>query len=346
MRKKWFFCSFLAFISVGFILGAISVSTEASAAEPILIKFNYAGPKTPPSLHPLSQTIASFGEKLEKKSGGRFKVEIYWGASLYKDDPTQYAAIRSNVIQMCEVSGGRLGGEIPETFLMELPFAFKDMDHVYRFLTGPGLELFEPLYLKKGYKLLSYWQYGLQNFICSKGFLAKPADFQGVKLRIRPSKLVASTMEAIGASAQVIPYMDTYTALQLKTVDGAECPLAVIQAVKWHETGNYATISQHSLLFAGILINPKFYDGLPADLKKVLHETIDECTQYGRKVQEDVEYKMPWIMMSENNALQFKWLTAKEKSVLRDKVKPVWEEYGNKIPKKFFDVLKQTESAK
>ena len=65
------------------------------------------------------------GQKLEKNSGGRFKVDIYWGASLYKDDATQYSALRSNVIQMCEVSGGRLGGEIPETFLMEFPFCFQ-----------------------------------------------------------------------------------------------------------------------------------------------------------------------------------------------------------------------------
>ncbi len=346
MEKKPFCFMLVILVSFIFAAGIVFPPSAASADKPILIKFNYAGPKTPPSLHPLSQTIAHFGDLLEKKSGGRLKVEIYWGASLYKDDPTQYSALRSNVIQMCEVSGGRLGGEIPETFLMELPFAFKDMDHVYRFLTGPGLKLFEPLYLKKGYKLLSYWQYGLQDFITSKRFLAKPEDFQGIKLRIRPSKLVASTMEALGASAQVIPYMDTYTALQLKTVDGAECPLAVIQAVKWHETGNFVTISQHSLLFAGILINPKFYNGLPADLKKVLLETIDECTKFGRKVQEDVEQKMPWIMMSENNNIQFKWLNPKEREVLKAKVKPVWNEYGKKIPKKFFDVLKQTEAGK
>ena len=342
MRKP---ISVLLALAVALILtgGAKFGSLEAqAAAKPIVIKFNYAGPQAPPSKHPLSETIRYFGEKLEENSGGRFKVEIFWGASLYHDDPTQYAALRSNVIQMCEVSGGRLGGEIPETFLMELPFAFKDMDHVYSFLTGKGKEYLEPVYLKRGYKLMAYWQYGLQNFVCSKRFLAKPEDFKGIKLRIRPSKLSESTMRALGASAQVIPYMETYTALQLGTVDGAECPLAVIQAVKWHETGNYITISRHSLLFAAILANPKWYDGLPDDLKKILEETIDEATAYGRQVQENVEMQMPWIMMSENNAQQFKWLTDRERNVLREATKPVWEEYGERIPKEFFDILEQT----
>ncbi len=340
VRKKiWLFSLLISLIFFG---GIVLLHSNALAEKPILIKFNYAGPKSPPSMHPLSQAIEYLGKKLEENSKGRFKVEIFWGASLYKDDPTQYAALRSNVIQMAEVSGGRLGGEIPETFLMEFPFIFSDMNHVYRFMDTSGKKLFEPLYLKKGYKLMGLWPYGFQNFVCSKGFLAAPEDFKGVKLRIRPSKIVASQMEALGASAQPIPYMETYTALQLKTVDGAECPLAVIQAVKWHETGDFITISRHSLLFAAIIVNPKFYNDLPKDLQKVFDDTFNEATKFEHDVQENIEYKMPWIMMSERPQLQFKWLTEKERSALKEKTKPVQEKFGKKIPQEFFEAIEAT----
>jgi C4-dicarboxylate-binding protein DctP len=340
MKKKIGLLSLL--VTLIFFSGIVLLHSNALAEKPILIKFNYAGPKAPPSMHPLSQAIAYLGEKLEENSKGRFKVEIYWGASLYKDGPTQYAALRSNVIQMAEVSGGRLGGEIPETFLMEFPFIFSDMNHVYRFMDTAGKELFEPLYLKKGYKLVGLWPYGFQNFVSSKGFLAEPADFEGVKLRIRPSKIVAAQMEALGASAQPIPYMETYNALQLKTVDGAECALAVVQAVKWHETGDFITISRHSLLFAAIIVNPKFYNGLPDDLKKVFDDTFAEVTKFEHDVQENIEYKMPWIMMSERPVLQFKWLNEKERAALKEKTKPVQEKFGKKIPQKFFDAIEAT----
>jgi TRAP-type C4-dicarboxylate transport system substrate-binding protein len=153
---------------------------------------------------------------------------------------------------------------------------------------------------------------------------------------------VAAQMEALGASAQAIPYMETYNALQLKTVDGAECPLAVIQAVKWHETGDFITISRHSLLFAAILVNPKFYDGLPADLKKIFDDTFAKATKFENETQENVEYKMPWIMMSERPALQFKWLTGKERGALKEKTKPVQEKFGKKIPKAFFEAVEVT----
>ena len=343
MVKRKYSSVFTLLVAAFTLCGFLFIHSGAEAG-PITIKFNYAGPKSPPSMHPLSQAIGYLGQKLEENSNGQFKVDVYWGASLYKDDPKQYAALRSNVIQMCEVSGGRLGGEIPETFLMELPFAFNDMGHVYRFLDGPGKELFEPLYLKHGYKLLAFWPYGFQNFVCSKGYLEKPEDFNGVKLRIRPSKIVAAQMEALGASAQVIPYMETYNALQLGTVDGAECPLAVIQAVKWHETGDYITISRHSLLFAAIIVNPKFYNDLTDEQKKILEDSIAQATDFEHQTQEDVEYKMPWIMMSERPQLQFKWLTDKQREVLQKKVSPVWDQFGGNIGKEFFDALEATKN--
>ncbi len=329
---------FLFLITV--ISGGLLIHGDAvSAAEPIRVKFNYPGPQSPPSMHPLSQAIGLFGKKLEENSQGRFKVEIFWNASLYKDNAEQYEALKADTIQMCEVSGGRLGNEIPETYLMELPFIFDNMNHVYSFLLGSGKKLFEPLYLKKGYKLMGFWPYGFQNFVCRKGFLAKPDDFTDVKLRIRPSKIVEAQMKALGAEAKAIPYMETYDALKNKVVDGAECPLSVIHAVKWHETGDYITISEHSLLFAAMLVNPKFYNGLPADLRKIFDDTFREVTDFELKTQEELEKKMEGIMQAERPALKFKRLTDAERNVLKKRCKPVWNQYGEMIPKEFFDAV-------
>ena len=322
------------------IIGGFLIHGDlVSATEPILVKFNYAGPQSPPSMHPLSQAIALFGKKLEENSQGRFKVEIFWSASLYKDNAEQYKALKANTIQMCEVSGGRLGNEIPATYLMELPFIFSNMNHVYSFLWGSGKKLFEPLYLEKGYKLMGFWPYGFQNFVSRKGFLAKPDDFANVKLRIRPSKIVEAQMQALGAKAKAIPYMETYDALKNKVVDGAECPLSVIHAVKWHETGDYITISEHSLLFAAMLVNPEFYNGLPADLKKIFDDTFKEVTDFELKTQEELEKKMEGIMQAERPALKFKRLTDAERDVLKKRCKSVWKQYGDMIPKEFFDAV-------
>jgi TRAP-type C4-dicarboxylate transport system substrate-binding protein len=91
-----------------------------------------------------------------------------------------------------------------------------------------------------------------------------------------------------------------------------------------------------------MLVNPAFYKGLPADLKKVFDDTFAEATKFEHDVQENVEYKMPWIMMSERPSLQFKWLTEKERAVLKEQCKPVQEQFGKNIPKEFFDAVEAT----
>lgn len=311
----------------------------ASAAEPIMVKINWAGPPSPPVMHSVSYGAARMAKKLEENSNGRLKVKIYWGGSLYKDDANQYAALKDNTIQICETSGGRLGPEVPASFLPVLPFAFDNMDQVHRYLYGEPFKLFEAHYAARGYKLAAFWEYGFQNFVSTKRFLIEPADFKGMKMRIRQSKLAASSMEAFGASAQAIPYLETYTALQLGTVDGAEIPLGSAQAAKWDEIAKYITMSRHSLLYCAILMNPDWYNGLPKDLQKIVDDTQKENAEFLFKYQEDAEMKMPWIMMSEQPDVQFKWMTEKQRAVLKKMTQPVWDEYTKRIPKDVLDAL-------
>lgn len=321
--------------------GIIFGQPSALAEQTYLIKMNVAGPPSPPATDTISYGCARLAKKLEENSGGRIKVKIFWGGSLYKDDATQLAALKGNEIQMCEVSGGRLGLEVPAAFLPALPFTFSNMDEVHRFLYGKPFKIFAASYAQHGYKLGAFWQHGFQDFICSKRFLVKPADFKGIKMRIRQSKLAASTMEALGASAQAIPYLETYTALQLGTVDGASIPLAAAQNVKWDEVVKYITLSRHSLLFTSIVINPDFYKSLPADLQKVMDDTQRENAEFLFNYQQDYEHKMPWVMMSDNPSLQFKWLTEKERAVLKKKTRPVWDQYAKRIPSELLDALKE-----
>jgi tripartite ATP-independent transporter DctP family solute receptor len=350
VERKWMAVFTALIVSVSFVTGMIGVNEVSAADKPIVFKINIAGPKYPPSKHPCSEPIVYFADRLKEKSKGRLIGKIYWAGSLYRDDPTQYAAIRDGALEMGESSGARLGSEIFAINLMELPFMFKNMEHVRRFFygpkgfapAGPAQKLFEPLYAKRGYKLVSFWQYGFQNFVSSKGFLTKPEDFKGVKFRVRQSQLAARIMEAFGGSAQAIPYMETYTALQLKTVDAAECPLAVIQGVKWHETGNYITISRHSLLYLAWLANPKWYNSLPPDLKKIFDETVEEANEREFNYQQDMELKMPWIMMSEVPSLKFKWLTEDERNGLKKAAEPLIDEYKKSIGKEFWNALDET----
>jgi len=352
MKKRWIFIFTVLFFAMTLMVGLTTLPTKALAKDkPIVVKIPTLMPKAPPSLAPTSQFIALFAKCLEKRSGGRFDVKVYWSESLYKDDETCYAALRDNVVQVAFPAGARMGGEIPELNIYSLPFSFKNFEHYRRFahgpkgfksLGGPGAKLFEPLFAKRGYKLISPLPVGFQEFISSKGFLENPEDFKGVKFRVRPSKLAADIAKSFGGSAQAIPYTETYTALSLKTVDAAECPLYIIQAVKWHETADYITLSRHNLLTANMIVNPTFYNGLPEDLKKIFDECAEKAIKFLYKTSIVLEQRMPWIMMSQVPSLQFKWLAEKERDALKQKVVPIIDGFKKTIPKDFWDALEAT----
>ena len=172
--------------------------------------------------------------------------------------------------------------------------------------------------------------------------MVKPEDVKGVKFRIRQSKLAAEITEAFGGSAMAIPFMESYTALSLKTVDASECPLYLIFAVKWHETGDYITISRHSLLSGTFIANLAWYNGLPKDLKKILDDTVEEAVEFLFKASSSMEQIMPWIIMSQKPSLQFKWLSQKERGELKEQVKPLLYKYKKTIPKEFWDAVEAT----
>jgi len=352
MQKRWMTVLTVLLFAVTLMVGLTTLPTETLAKDkPILVKITNNIPKYPPSRNPGSMYFEFFARKLEENSKGRFKTKIFWAGSLYKDDATQYAAIRDNVIQVGLSTGGRMGAEIPEINLYALPFMFKNMEHIRRFYYGPkgfnaqggpAAKLYDPLFEKKGYKLISFIPAGFQDFISSKGFLEKPEDFKGIKFRVRPSKLAADIMEAFGGSAMVIPFMESYTALSLGTVDGAECPLYLMFATKWYETANYITISRHSMMNVAMLTNPIFYNSLPADLKKVWIDTFEEANKFFFKILQNMEMKMPWIMMSQKPSVQFKWLSEEQRGELKEHVKPLLDKYRKIIPKKFWEAVEAT----
>jgi TRAP-type C4-dicarboxylate transport system substrate-binding protein len=109
MERKWMAVFVALIVSVSFVIGMIGVNEVSAADKPIVFKINAPGPKAPPSKHPAQRGIAYFAEKLKKNSRGRLIGKVYWAGSLYRDDATQYAAIRDGALEMGESSGARLG---------------------------------------------------------------------------------------------------------------------------------------------------------------------------------------------------------------------------------------------
>ena len=162
---------------------------------------------------------------------------------------------------------GPLG--VREFEVFDLPYIFDNIDEMHRITQGPlGQTLLNRLDAR-GILGLAYWDNGFKQMSANRP-LKKPDDFKGLKMRIQSSKVLDAQMRSVGALPQVMAFSEVYQALKTGVVDGTENPLSNLYTQKMFEVQKYLTITDHGYLGYAVIVNKKFWDGLPADIRKQL----------------------------------------------------------------------------
>jgi C4-dicarboxylate-binding protein DctP len=247
----------------------------AFAQAPIVIKFSHVVAQGTPK----GKGAEKFKQLAEERTKGRVKVEVYANSTLYKDNE-EVDALQLGAVQMLAPSlakFGPLGAREFEVF--DLPYLFDNYEELHKVTRGPvGASLLKKLE-SKGIIGLAYWDNGFMDMSANKP-LRKPEDFRGLKMRIQSSKVLDAQMRALGASPQVMAFSEVYQALQTGVVDGTENPPSNFYTQKMHEVQKYLTLSNHHYLAYGVIVNKKFWDGLPADIRKILEGAMADATTY------------------------------------------------------------------
>ncbi|HEY2928229.1 TRAP transporter substrate-binding protein [Piscinibacter sp.] len=257
----------------------ISLAPAAFAQAPIVIKFSHVvAPDTPKG-----KGAERFKQLAEERTKGRVKVELYPNSQLYKDKE-ELEALQLGSVQMLAPSLAKFGPlGVKEYEVFDLPFIFKN-DAAFRAVTeGPvGADLFKKLE-PKGIKGLAYWDNGF-HIMSSNKPLHHVADFKGQKMRIQSSKVLDAQMRALGAIPQVMAFSELYQALQSGVVDGTEGVPSNFWTQKIFEVQKNITLSNHGHLAYAVIVNKKFWDGLPADIRATLEGAMKDATTYANAI--------------------------------------------------------------
>jgi C4-dicarboxylate-binding protein DctP len=176
---------------------------------------------------------------------------------------------------------GPLGAREFEVF--DLPYMFDDTTELHKVTEGPvGKALFKKLD-SKGIVGLAYWDNGFK-ILSSNKPLKVPADVKGQKMRIQSSQVLSAQMKALGALPQTMAFSEVYQALQTGVVDGTENPPSNLYTQKMHEVQKHAIVSNHGYLGYAVIVNKKFWDGLPADVRAGLETAMAEATKYANTI--------------------------------------------------------------
>ena len=243
----------------GLLFGALSLT--AFAQQPIVIKFSHVVAADTPK----GKAAEMFAKKAAELTKGKVKVEVYANSTLYKDKE-EMEALQLGAVQMLAPSLAKFGPlGVKEFEVFDLPFIFNGYDDLHKVTTGDAGKALLAKLEPKGIRGLAYWDNGFKSFSANSPIKA-PADLKGKKMRIQSSKVLEEQMRSLGALPQVMAFSEVYQALQTGVVDGTENPISNLYTQKMHEVQKYLTLTDHGYLGYAVIVNKKFWDGLPADI--------------------------------------------------------------------------------
>lgn len=264
------------------------------AQESILIKFSHVVATNTPK----GQAAEYFKKIAEERTKGRVKVEVYPNSQIYKDKE-EMEALQLGAVQMLAPSLAKFAPlGVKEFEVFDLPFIFDDYEKLHAVTAGPvGEKLLKKLEAK-GLIGLAYWDNGFKVMSANKE-LKTVEDMKGLKMRIQSSKVLDSQMRSVGSIPQVMAFSEVYQALQTGVVDGTENPPSNLYTQKMHEVQKFVTLSNHGYLGYAVLVNKKFWMGLPADIRAILETAMKDATTYANSIaQKDNEDAMNAVKAS------------------------------------------------
>jgi C4-dicarboxylate-binding protein DctP len=304
---------------------AAAIPGVVYAQNPIILKFSHVVASDTPK----GKGAERFKELAEKYTKGKVKVELYPNSSLYKDKE-ELEALQLGAVQMLAPSLAKFGPlGVKEFELFDLPYIFPNKDVLYRVTEGPvGQALFKKLE-PKGITGLGYWDNGFKVMSSNRPMHA-PADFRGLKMRIQSSKVLDAQMRALGASPQVMAFSEVYQALQSGVVDGTENPPSNLYTQKMHEVQKHLTLSDHGYLGYAVIVNKKFWDNLPPEVRSQLSMAMKDSTKYANAIaQQENDRALDLVRKSGKTTVYV--LTPQQKAQWRAALLPVHREMETRI---------------
>jgi C4-dicarboxylate-binding protein DctP len=327
--RKWLLAAAAAAIFIA--------PVAATAQAPIVLKFSHVvAPNTPKG-----KGADKFKELAERYTNGKVKVEVYANSTLYKDKE-ELEALQLGAVQMLAPSNSKFGPIGVKDFeVFDLPYLLPNKAALRKVTDGPiGKAMLKKLE-SKGMVGLAYWDNGFKEMSANKP-LRMPEDYKGLKFRIQSSKVLEAQFRALGAIPQVMAFSEVYQALQTGVVDGQENTPSNMFTQKFHEVQKYTTLTNHGYIGYVVVVNKKFWDDLPADVRGQLEKAMAEATVYSNEISEK-ENVESLDDIKKSGKTELITPTAAESAAMRKAMEPLYQEMSSRVGKQLIDdVVKAT----
>ena len=301
------------------VMGVIMASVFAAGAAQAR---DFRSADVHPLDYPTVMTVKKIGEIVSQKTNGKYNIKVFGNSALGSETDTMQQ-VKIGAIDMVRVSTATFHGVIPESLVPAFPFIFRNLEHFRKTMYGPQGDQILAAFEKEGFIGLALLESGSRS-IYSKKEIRTLADVKSMKIRVQPSDLMISLVQAIGANPTPIPYAEVYTALKTGLVDAAENNYPSYETSKHYEAAPIYSETQHVMLPEVLVFSKVKWDKLSKEDQKIIRDSVKEAIpyyveQWAKKDQasKDITLKAGAKYVSDVNKAEF--VTA---------VKPVWDKFA------------------
>jgi tripartite ATP-independent transporter DctP family solute receptor len=265
------------YMASGILVGVgLSILLNNPAIGQTRIEATLASVNSADYINPRMQML--FIEKVKQRTNGGLNIKWIGSGQLGGLKENLEAIVAGN-LEMCGVANANLGPLSPGPMLFDLPFVFRDYDHMKKVVRGPiGEQIYKEFEEKTGIKLLmTGLPDGARSIWNRQRPVRTPADVKGLKLRVMQSPLLVDAFALLGAIPAPMSSTEVYMAAKQGVIDGAEWgPLGMIEQ-KSYETAKYYTLTKHLNSPGSVAVGVKWFNGLPRAYQDAITISAEEA---------------------------------------------------------------------
>lgn len=212
-------------------------------------------------------------QKYAQDFGTDFSVTIHPNNQLGQEREV-YEAMQLGSGADCIISGTAILGNFEKKVgVLDLPFMWKNYDHVHQVLDGEvGKELSAEL-RESGFEVIAWLDsWGYRNVATTKKAVNSVEDLHGLKIRTIPTDTYVKAINAMGANATPMAFGEIYTAMETGVLDGLEHNASIILANKFNEVAHHYALTRHLFGPLALVCSTTFINSLSEKDKATLNQ--------------------------------------------------------------------------
>lgn len=287
----------LVMLLIGSFAWAAGQRDRAAAPEQVVLRLAEThGPDYPTTLG-----NKEFARLVEERTNGRIRIEVYPSAQL-GEERSVIEQVQFGGIDMTRVSISPLAAFAPQLDALQMPFLYRDKDHMWKVLRGDiGAEIMATLE-ESGFVGLAWYDSGSRSFYTKRPVRQIP-DMRGLRIRVQESELMVGLVEALGAVATPMPFGEVYSALQTGVIDGAENNWPSYYSTSHFEVANYFTLNHHTRVPEIIVASKIAMDRLSPEDQEIIRQAAWDSMDFQIEKWEAFELEAEEVVRANGNVI-------------------------------------------